>query len=188
MTMITNHPIDRYLTRYPNVAALVYVACMVIFFLISLVVVLNLVGQYRALSESADVLAWFEGRPRTSHSESGLTADAMPAGSPFLGGQTQTLASAALLQRVTGAVTRAGGNIVSSEVSPQGAQSKGNYVRVSVVCEIKQEGLQQLLYDIEAGMPFLFVNQLTAEAPPADSEGRAMRVVFGVSGLWSSEK
>jgi general secretion pathway protein M len=188
MTMTTNHPIDRHLARYPNVAALVYIACIVIFLLTSLFVVLNLVEQYRALGVSTDTLAWFEGRPRTSLPESGLTADAMPAGSPFLEGQTQTLASAALLQRVTSAVTRAGGSIVSSEVSPPGAQSKANYVRVSITCEIKQEGLQPLLYDIEAGMPFLFVNQLTAEAPPADGEGKPMRVVLGVSGLWSSEK
>ena len=32
-------------------------------------------------------------------------------------------------------------------------------------CEIEQPALQQLLYDLEAGMPFLFVDQLVAQAP-----------------------
>ena len=32
-------------------------------------------------------------------------------------------------------------------------------------CEVDQPALQQLLYDIEAGMPFLFVDQLEAQAP-----------------------
>ena len=31
-------------------------------------------------------------------------------------------------------------------------------------CELEQPALQQLLYDIEAGMPFLFVDQLVAQA------------------------
>ena len=40
-------------------------------------------------------------------------------------------------------------------------------------CEIEQPQLQQLLYDLEAGMPFLFVDQLVVQTPlTASGSGR----------------
>ncbi|WP_239504819.1 type II secretion system protein GspM, partial [Enterobacter hormaechei] len=68
-----------------------------------------------------------------------------------------------MLQRVTGAVNRVGGNVLSSQVEFQGAQSKAGFVGVTVTCDVQQPALQQLLYDIEAGMPYLFVDQFTAQ-------------------------
>src|SRR5215472_13753309 len=41
---------------------------------------------------------------------------AVPAGSPFLEGATVTIAGAVLLQRVSAAVTKRGGNVLSSQV------------------------------------------------------------------------
>jgi general secretion pathway protein M len=47
--------------------------------------------------------------------------------------------------------------------------------------------LQRLLYDLEAGMPFLFVDELTAEMSQAvvanDGVGR-MHVQLALSGEW----
>jgi general secretion pathway protein M len=101
-----------------------------------------------------------------------------------------TVAGANLLQRVAGAVTRFGGNILSSQVDLQGAQSKEGFVKVSVDCDVDQPSLQQLLYDLEAGMPFLFVDQLVAQAPETGTgalRGR-MRVSILVSGQWQGAK
>jgi general secretion pathway protein M len=89
---------------------------------------------------------------------------------------------------MTAAITRFGGTIVSSEIEPQGAQSKDGYVTAIATCELEQVALQQLLYDIEAGMPFLFVEQLVVEAPSPPSEGGRMRVRLAVSGLWPGAK
>ena len=66
----------------------------------------------------------------------------------------------------------------------QGAQSKDGYVSLIVSCEMEHNALQTLLYDIEAGMPFLFVDQLVAQAPVTSSEGGRTRVLLSVSGLW----
>jgi len=52
-----------------------------------------------------------------------------------------------------------------------------------VSCELEQNKLQQLLYDIEAGMPFLFIDQLVAQGPAP--ENPRMRVVIEVSGVWT---
>jgi general secretion pathway protein M len=61
-----------------------------------------------------------------------------------------------------------------------------------VSCEMEQSALQKLLYDLEAGMPFLFVDQLDVQVPQttATNETRSgrIRVVLGVSGQWQGGK
>jgi general secretion pathway protein M len=186
--MTPTHRIEGYLTRYPHIAALFYAALVIMFSLTILVTLMDLGQQYRAVNESAEILARLQARrPLTSPAPAG-DASSQPVGSPFLEGQTVTVASAALLQRATSAITSAGGSVVSSEVGPQGAQSKDGYVRIVATCELEQSSLQRLLYDIEAGMPFLFVDQLVAQAPGPASEGGRMRVLLGISGLWRIAK
>src|SRR6185295_12857992 len=81
-------------------------------------------------------------------------------GTPFLEGPTVTVAGAALLQRVATAVGNVGGTIQSSQVDVAGIEAKNGLVGLVVSCEMEQPALQKLLYDLEAGMPFLFVDQL----------------------------
>jgi general secretion pathway protein M len=131
------------------------------------------------------MLAQLEGRTRL-YADVNAASGPTPAGSPFLEGQTVTVAGAALLQRVAAAVTKVGGNVLSSQVDLQGTQA--NYVSLIASCDIEQAALQQLLYDVEAGMPFLFVDQLVAQAPASASEGGRMRVLIAVSGLWPGAK
>jgi general secretion pathway protein M len=61
-----------------------------------------------------------------------------------------------------------------------------------VSCEMEQPALQKLLYDLEVGMPFLFIDQLDVQVPQttATNEGGAglARVVLGVSGQWQGNK
>jgi general secretion pathway protein M len=47
-----------------------------------------------------------------------------------------------------------------------------------------------LLYDLEAGMPFLFVDQLVVQSP-ATASGSAngkLRILLAVSGQWQGTK
>jgi general secretion pathway protein M len=120
----------------------------------------------------------------------GQTGVAGPAGSPFLEGATVTVAGAVLLQRVTAAVTKFGGNVLSSQVDLQGTQAKTGFLTIIASCDIDQPGLQQLLYDLEAGQPFLFIEQLSVQAPASfasSGEGK-LRVLLGVSGQWQGLK
>jgi general secretion pathway protein M len=181
--MITILPLDRYLTRHPIVSALLYVALVIALFLIVFFALADVAARHRILQNSAETLARLKAHVPHSASEA-ITTDSGPAGSPFLEGPTVTVASAALLQRITSAISRVGGSVVSSEVAPQGVHSKDGYVRVIVSCEIEQAVLQDLLYDFEAGKPFLFVDQLVVQAPSTATEGGRMRVLLGLSGLW----
>jgi general secretion pathway protein M len=113
-------------------------------------------------------------------------ADGIVAGSSFLEGDTVTVAGAALLQRVVGTVTRHGGNVLSSQLDLQGTESRDGFLSVIANCDLEQGALQQVVYDLEAGMPFLFVDQLAVQAP-SDSTGLSggkLHVLISVSGQW----
>jgi general secretion pathway protein M len=185
--MTASHPFDRHLARHPLLAALGYVVLLAALVLVAWSAVADIAARHTAVDAAADMLARLEGRTRLYPGANAPEGPA-PAGSPFLEGQTVTVAGAALLQRVAGAVTGVGGSVLSSQVELQGTRAKDGYVSLIASCEIEQAALQQLLYDIEAGMPFLFIDQLVAQAPAAAGEGGRMRVLLAVSGLWPGAK
>jgi len=175
------------LNQSHTLAALGYVA-IVIGLLIAIITSLaNLSDDYGDLSAAAARLAALEGRGRPGDPSAG--GQDMQ-GSPFLDGPTVTVAGADLQRRVAGAVTSVGGNVLSSQIDLQGSQANEGYVILSASCEITQDALQPLLYDLEAGMPFLFVEQLVVQAPQSgeESEGKRMRVQIDVAGQWQVAK
>jgi len=94
------------------------------------------------------------------------------------------LASAALLQRITSIISKAGGTLVSTEVI-QGPQSKEGYLTAIANCELEQDALQRVLYDIEVGVPFLFVDQLIIQTPTGQSENGPLRITLAVAAQWA---
>jgi general secretion pathway protein M len=112
----------------------------------------------------------------------------MPSGSAFLEGATVTVAGANLLQRVASAVTKLGGNVLSSQLDVQGTPSKAGFVNMIASCEIDQSALQPLIYDLEAGMPFLFVDQLAIQASNNTAGEGKLRILLAVSGQWQGAK
>ncbi|WP_296743331.1 type II secretion system protein GspM, partial [Mesorhizobium sp.] len=144
----------------------------------------------RTLAQTADLLDQLQGRKGRGASAAALSAE--HPGTPFLEGPTVTVAGATLLQRVVAAVTSVGGTIQSSQVDVLGTQAKAGFVGLLVSCEMEQPSLQKLLYDLEAGMPFLFIDQLDVQVPQltaANEQGVGrIRVVLGVSGQWQGGK
>lgn len=148
-------------------------------------IALSTISERRATVLAAEnMLAQLEGRSPLASKDGRSPLGAAPADSAFLEGQTVTVAGAALLQRIGGAVNRIGGSVLSSQVDLQKTDSKDGWVGLVVSCEIKQDSLQQLLYDVEAGMPFLFIDQLVVQAPVIGVEQSRMRVLLTVSGQW----
>ena len=181
--------IRAYLARFPIVAAVGYVAVVAAFLAAAWFHVSDFLERSQLVEETSNILSHLEGRGPAS-SRANVHGTPVMTGSPVLEGPTVTVAGAALLQQVAGAVTRVGGNILSSQVDLQGAQSKNGFVKVSVDCEVDQPSLQQLLYDLEAGMPFLFVDQLVAQATETTTNAlsQKMRVSLLVSGQWQGVK
>ena len=183
-----DHRIDKLLARSPAVATTVYVALVLVLCVVAWMATADLIDRHDAAARAEDLLAQLErGRQSAAATHEGGEA---PQGSPFLEGETVTVAGAALLQRVADAVTRAGGNVLSSQVDVKEAQQKSGLVSMVASLEIAQPDLQKLLYDVEAGMPYLFVDQLAVSAPETVTrgEGGRLRVVLGVSGQWQGAK
>ena len=180
--------LDRYLRRYPAMAAAIYLGVVAALLLATWIASADLYDRHTALRATSDLLDQLEGRKQRSASNPGTAI--VPAGSPMLEGPTLTVAGASLLQRMAAAVTTVGGNVLSSQVDLQGPLSKDGDVSVIVNCDLDQPALQKLLYDLESGMPFLFVDQLAAQAltgSNADANSR-LRVVLAVSGRWQGAK
>ena len=183
--MSTQSQLDKLFARYPALAVLGYAAMVVLLAAMGINALADLYDRKAALAAATDLLDQIEGRKAPG---AGTTV----AGSPFLEGQTITVAGAALQQRITAAVAKVGGNVLSSQVDLTGTLSKQGFVSLVASCELEQPAVQQLLYDIEAGMPFLFIDQLVVQAPEggtgAEAGGGKMRVLLGVSGQWQGGK
>ena len=173
-----------------TLAALGYAAAVVVLLAVAWSGIADILDKRRSIEAASDLLAQLEGRRPSAFATPGTPAGPMPTGSPFLEGQTLTVAGAALLQRVADAVTKVGGNVLSSQVDVQGVHAKDGYVSLLASCEIEQAALQRLLYDLEAGMPFLFLEQVVAQAPQTGqvAAGGRMRLLLAVSGRWQGAK
>jgi general secretion pathway protein M len=183
------HPIQKLFTRAHALPLFGYVALLLGFAAAIWLALASLAGDYADYTAATDLLDRIEGR-KPSAATSGLDKS----GSPFLEGRTVTIAGAALQQRVVAAVNDAGGNVLSSQVDLQGSETKPGTVSLSANLEIEQSNLQQLLYEIETGMPFLFIDQLVVQMPQSASrigsgeEFPRMRVQIDVSGQWQVSK
>ena len=164
-----------------------YGAALVCLVVIAGVALADLYDRAEAVSATKETLERMDGHKKPT---AGAEADAIVSGSPFLEGPTVTVAGAALQERVGAAVKKVGGAVLSSQIELQGPDAANGYVNLSDIFDIEQSALQPLLYDLEAGMPFLFVDSLVVQTPQAMGEttGSRMRVQIGVSGQWQAAK
>lgn len=186
--MSTNLARPRSLLIRPWLAVLAYAAVCAVLLALIWSGLSDILERRQAVTAASDLLAQLEGR-RPLLARGGTPDGPAPTGSPFLEGQTLTVAGAALLQRVADAVTKVGGNVLSTQVDVQGTQAKDGYVSVLASCEVEYPALQRLLYDLEAGMPYLFIEQFVAQSPQSsNAEGGRMRLLLSVTGRWQGDK
>src|ERR1700721_870520 len=140
------------LVNSPIIAGAVYAGLVVVLLVVAASSLIDLFSQRASVAATAAMLGQLEGRkPLVASKRSGDVG--VPTGSAFLEGATVTVAGAALLQRVAGAVTKAGGNVLSSQLDVQGQNAKAGFVSMVANCELEQSALQSLVYALEAGMP-----------------------------------
>jgi general secretion pathway protein M len=175
--------------RRRGVALLTYAVAILACAAVTWLGIASLQARYAQLSAARHLLARMElaGRPVSVPGSDGASS---VQGSPFLEGETVSIAEAALQQRVGSAVANAGGNVLSSQIEPPGTDTRKDYLTLIASCEIDQQSLQALLYDLEAGMPFLFIDQLVLQSPQAvgSSEVGRLRLLISVSGRWQGTK
>jgi len=173
--------INGYLTSHRNFSGLIYIG-LVVGCVVTIIFMLSAIAErYQARNASLEMLSRYENRSQ-------LTSKQGPPGSPFLEGQTLTTASAALLQRIATIIANAGGTLVSSEIVQRGTQAKDGYVTALANFELEQESLQKVLYELEAGLPYLFIDQLQIQTPLEAGQGGRLRLLLGVTGFWTGAK
>jgi len=176
-------------TASPMVATALYAGLMAVLLFVVATSIMDVIGQRGEVAASTAMLEQLEGhRPAA---KAGAPGDVtVPTGSAYLEGATVTIAGAALLQRVAGAVVKFGGNVLSTQLDLEGPQTRAGFLSMIASCEIEQVQLQPLLYDLEAGMPFLFVDQLVIQTPLAESSSGSgkLRILLAVSGQWRGAK
>ena len=181
--MINGRSIAYACNHHPAWCGALYLAMLIVLISVSIFFLTGVVEQHQSRNATLDRLAHIELRMNRAARHDAL--DSTPAGSPLLEAGTATLASASLLQRVSTAVKSSGGVIVSTEVQSQQPQAKDNLLKVAIHCDLAEHMLQPLLYDLEAGMPFLFIDQLTVQALSAPADAGRLQVRLVVAGLWA---
>jgi len=181
-------PLQKLLTRAHLLPVAGYIGLLSAYAIIVWLTLGGLIGDYQEEAAARDTLDRLEGGKLASET-AGL------ASSPFLEGRTLTIAGAALQQRVVEAVREAHGNVLSAQVDLQKSEAKQGLVSLTAVCEIEQSNLQQLLYELETGMPFLYIDQLMIQLPQlaarnenALDSARHLHVQIEVSGQWQVSK
>jgi general secretion pathway protein M len=166
-------------------AVVAYLGVVIGLLAISLVLVADLRDKKAEVEAAQMRLDQLSERSRLSSAAS-ITPNATVSGSPFLDGRTITVAGAALQQRVEAAVAKAGGALMSSQVELDGPDAKNGFINLTASMEVSQPAVQTILYDIEAGMPYLFVDKLSIQSPEVfgEPESGRMRMTIGVVGQW----
>jgi general secretion pathway protein M len=108
--------------------------------------------------------------------------------SPFVTASTITQAGAMLQQRVESAVAAAGGALASSRVDV-GASGDKKRLALEADLTIAQPQMQKLLYELETGQPYLFVDAFEARMSEGDAQnGGHAHVSLTISGEWGGPK
>jgi general secretion pathway protein M len=175
--------------RRQALAVLAYVGVVVVLLAISLLLVADLRDKTAEIAAAQMRLDQLSDRSQRSLSTS-IASNPGVSGSPFLDGQTITIAGAALQQRIEAAVAKADGLLTSSQVELDGPDAKNGFVSLTASMEVSQPAVQTILYDIEAGMPYLFVDKLSIQSPEVfgEHETGRMRMTIGVVGQWRSSE
>jgi general secretion pathway protein M len=172
--------------RRQILAVVAYAGIVIGLFAIALLLVADLRGKLAEVAVAQMRLDQLSSRSPPNLGS--IASNVGVSGSPFLEGKTVTIAGAALQQRVEAAVAKAGGALVSSQVELDGPDAKNGFVGLTASVELGQPAVQAVLYDVEAGMPYLFVDKLLIQSPEVfgEAESGRMRMTIGVVGQWRS--
>jgi len=90
---------------------------------------------------------------------------------------SEPLAAAALQERVKSVVTSSGGTLTSTQVLPAASEPGFKRIIVNVRMAVSMAALQQVLYELETGLPYLLVDDLVILSRAANQRRRQGRVV-----------
>ena len=137
------------------------------------------------LGERRDTLARLEARARVDGP--GRTITTAPA-SAFLDASTQGLAGAQLQAYLTQTAGAQQAAIISSGLEPTKREDTPDTIRLQATFEVDSVALQAILYRLETGTPYVFVEALAIQPAGAaggrPSEDPLLRATLSVRAFW----
>jgi general secretion pathway protein M len=139
------------------------------------------------LSDRQDLLARLETGARAKRDAHGPMVQAKAPAVAFVDAPTLGLASAALEAHVT-KLAGHHATLVSFAVQSNSAVDRGDAVRIEASMDISQRALQSLLYELESGTPYVFIESMTLRPAAASAQSGApdplLRATLGLRALW----
>lgn len=167
----------------PSVAALVYAGLLLVLIAATTLPIKSVLDQWDEVAALTGTLRLLDAHSMVPAHQDG--EGVIRKGSAFLEGPTVTVAGAVLLQRLGDVVTRHSGSMSSSQLDVQGPRANDGHISVTANLEVAEVALQSVLYELEAGMPYLFVDELVVEGNSSlATSGGKLRVTITVSGQW----
>jgi len=143
-------------------------------------------GAVHDLAEQHTLLSNLEHRASARGGGEVASAAKAPA-SAFVEAPTQGLAGAQLQGYLSQLVAAQHGTLISAGAQPPGKDDDGaQAIRVLATLDVSSVSLQALLHRLETGVPYLFIDALTVQAPGLlqRSDDPALRVTLTVRALW----
>jgi general secretion pathway protein M len=169
--------------RAKSVIFIVYIALIICPLYITQAILVDVFSVEAKMGGDQELLTKLEAKNHLTAPSRGDTGNETD-NSPFVEGSSLTTAGAALQKRVDDAMTKVGGNVLSTSVELQSPEAKEGYLSLTADAEMDQSAIQPFLYDIEGGYPFLLVNSLTLQPKIEQSEPARMRMQINISGRW----
>jgi hypothetical protein len=138
------------------------------------------------LSDQQDALARLEARAGAKTQPHGPVRSGVAPAAAFLDAPTPGLAGAELQAYIARLADRHAA-LVSFGTQAGGGEDAAGAVRVEASLEITLGALQVLLYQLESGTPYVFVDSMTVRqttGAAAGAENAPLRVTLGLRALW----
>jgi general secretion pathway protein M len=138
------------------------------------------------LSDGEDLLSRLESHSASSSNAGGPRKDGVAPMNAFLDAPTIGLAGADLQAYVERLASQHAA-VVSFSIQPSAREDSSDTVRIEASLDISLSALQLLLYQLEGGAPYVFVESMTVRpaATGASLGGTdSLRVTLGLRALW----
>jgi general secretion pathway protein M len=139
------------------------------------------------LSERSETLSHLAARARSGTDARARTTTAAPAAA-FLDAGTAGLAAAQLQTYLSQVAANQQAILISYGVEPARREDSPDSIRVQATLEVSQKSVQRLLYQLESGTPYVFVDSLAVQPPSSTGQRGAqdpnLRLTLNLRALW----
>ena len=143
------------------------------------------------LAERGELLSRLEARAKASNDARARSGAVAPAAA-FLDAPTQGLAGAQLQAHLEQMAAVHHAVLISSSIEPAKREDPPDSIRLQVTLDVNLQALQTLLYQLESGTPYVFVESLAVQVSGATSQRVAedplLRTSFGLRAVWRRGK